>query len=154
MISISCVNVDRCPMRRSLGSLQHHKPPESMAACVDKPPETGQRNAVSRSLSCPARQAVRVTRKAEAAPECGVGGRIQRLLHQIGSALHHQQPQRRHRHHRRDSLDAVDLKLSCDPKLTLATSPCVPSVWLRMQSEHLADPNKKSGSLPRSFQVT
>ena len=38
-----------------------------------------------------------------------------------------------------------------------AASPCLPSVWLQMQSEHLAvasSQSKKSGSLPRTFQVT
>ncbi|PSN53565.1 hypothetical protein C0J52_09180 [Blattella germanica] len=35
-----------------------------------------------------------------------------------------------------------------------ATSiPTLPAVWLKQQGEHLATPNKKSGSLPRSFQL-
>jgi hypothetical protein len=48
---------------------------------------------------------------------------------------------------RREPID-----LDVDP-LNISTSPCVPSVWLQMQSEHLAEPGKKSGSIPRSFQV-
>lgn len=31
--------------------------------------------------------------------------------------------------------------------------PTLPAVWLKLQGEHLATPNKKSGSLPRSFQL-
>ncbi|KAJ9587736.1 hypothetical protein L9F63_018844, partial [Diploptera punctata] len=31
--------------------------------------------------------------------------------------------------------------------------PTLPAVWLKQQGEHLATPNKKSGSLPRSFQL-
>lgn len=32
--------------------------------------------------------------------------------------------------------------------------PTLPAVWLKQQCEHLATPNKKSGSLPRSFQLS
>ena len=32
--------------------------------------------------------------------------------------------------------------------------PTLPAVWLKQQGEHLATPNKKSGSLPRSFQLS
>ena len=113
------------------------------------------RATIGRSLSCPARQAVRISKKPESE---SVGSRIQKLLNQIGSPDHWSNwirslspPQRQ----RRDSRGSTaDLKLDSDPELNAATSPCVPSVWLRMQSEHLADPNKKSGSLPRSFQVS
>lgn len=136
---------------------------------------------LSRSLSCPARgqQAVRVAKKLEASiAESGataaslatVGGRIQKLLNHIGSPDHWSNwirslspPQRRtwtdlqsvepdasstsRSRSRREPID-----LDVDP-LNISTSPCVPSVWLQMQSEHLAEPCKKSGSLPRSFQV-
>lgn len=34
-----------------------------------------------------------------------------------------------------------------------ANIPTLPAVWLKQQDEHLATPNNKSGSLPRSFQV-
>jgi len=34
-----------------------------------------------------------------------------------------------------------------------ANIPTLPAVWLKQQEEHLATPNNKSGSLPRSFQV-
>lgn len=34
-----------------------------------------------------------------------------------------------------------------------ANIPTMPAVWLKQQDEHLATPNNKSGSLPRSFQV-
>jgi hypothetical protein len=146
---------NRCQMRRSLGSLQHRKPPETAPISAVEAPDPS-RTTVSRSLSCPARQAIRIARKSDSD---GVAKRIHKLLNQIGSAADHWPSWMRslspphYRHRRRDSLDNYDLKMSCDPKLTSATSPCVPSVWLRMQSEHLADPNKKSGSLPRSFQV-
>jgi hypothetical protein len=140
-----------------------------------------QKATLSRSLSCPARgqQAVRVAKKSEASiAESGataaslatVGGRIQKLLNHIGSPDHWSNwirslspPQRRtstdlqsvepdasstsRSRSRREPID-----LDVDP-LNISTSPCVPSVWLQMQREHLAEPGKKSGSLPRSFQV-
>lgn len=34
-----------------------------------------------------------------------------------------------------------------------ANIPTLPAVWLKQQGEHLATPNNKAGSLPRSFQV-
>ena len=141
----------RCQMRRSLGSLRKKPGPAPDSSAEQTDPG---RATIGRSLSCPARQAVRIARKSETE---SVGSRIQKILNQIGSPDHWSNwmrslspPQRQ----RRDSRDSTDLKLECDPELNEAKSPCVPSVWLRMQSEHLADPNKKSGSLPRSFQVT
>lgn len=38
--------------------------------------------------------------------------------------------------------------------LDAANIPTLPAVWLKQQGEHLATPNKKSGSLPRSFQLS
>lgn len=46
------------------------------------------------------------------------------------------------------SLEALDCSSSsCVPP------PTAPAVWLRQQGAHLATPSKKSGSLPRSFQL-
>lgn len=143
------VRLNRCQMRRSLGSL--HKKNDSMPEKVPEPSET--RPTVGRSLSCPARQAVRITKKSE--PDT-VAKKIHKIINQIGSPDHWpnwirslSSPQQQ----RRNAVGKFDLKSQCDPKLGSATSPCVPSVWLRMQGEHMAEPDKKSGSLPRSFQV-
>lgn len=156
----------RCHLRRSLGS----KTPDSLADSAQQAGtsfQSQQRATLSRSMSCPARgqQAVRVAKKSEASAESGssVGGRIQKLLNQIGSPDHWSNwirslspPQRRieadtasssRRGSRREPIE-----LDVDP-MNSSTSPCIPSVWLQMQSEHLAEPGKKSGSLPRSFQV-
>lgn len=159
----------RCHFRRSLGS----KTPERMVNSPQvtnshNPQQSPQKATLSRSLSCPARgqQAVRVAKKSDASNDTGstVGGRIQKLLNQIGSPDHWSNwirslspPQRqvepeaassgRSRSQRREPIE-----LDVDP-MNPSTSPCIPSVWLQMQSEHLAEPAKKSGSLPRSFQV-
>lgn len=39
------------------------------------------------------------------------------------------------------------------PSVSKETSPIAPAAWLKQQEEHLADGGKKSGSLPRSFQL-
>ena len=130
-----------------------------------------QRATLNRSLSCPARghPSVRVAVKSPANNYASntVSGRIQKLLNQIGSPDHWSNwirslspPQRQ----TADTPSSSRQYRSQRPEIDLAgneegngasdASPCVPSVWLRMQSEHLAEPNKKSGSLPRSFQVT
>lgn len=168
----------RCHLRRSLGN---NRSPESMMMDTPQMVAAGvanfqslqqqqqQKATLSRSLSCPARgqpAAARLAKKSEASVDSGtstVGGRIQKLLNHIGSPDHWSNwirslspPQRQ-----RIETDASSsrsgsrrepIDLDVDPMNTSA-SPCVPSVWLQMQSEHLAEPGKKSGSLPRSFQV-
>ena len=173
----------RCHLRRSLGNKTPESMVDSSQlaglsnalSCHQQL----QKATLSRSLSCPARgqQAVRVAKKSEAsiaesgaASLAAVGGRIQKLLNHIGSPDHWSNwirslspPQRRNSTDQRSvepdasstsrsrsRRDPIDLDV--DP-MNISTSPCVPSVWLQMQSEHLAEPGKKSGSLPRSFQV-
>lgn len=157
----------RCHLRRSLGN----KTPESMSdtpQMVGIASQSSQRATLSRSLSCPARgqQTIRVPKKSDPSVEISsstVGGRIQKLLNHIGSPDHWSNwirslspPQRRTEADAsstsRSRSRREPIELDVDPMNT-STSPCVPSVWLQMQSEHLAEPGKKSGSLPRSFQV-
>jgi hypothetical protein len=173
----------RCHLRRSLGNKTPESMVDSSQlaglsnalSCHQQL----QKATLSRSLSCPARgqQAVRVAKKSEAsiaesgaASLAAVGGRIQKLLNHIGSPDHWSNwirslspPQRRNSTDQRSvEPDASStsrsrsrrepIDLDVDP-MNISTSPCVPSVWLQMQSEHLAEPGKKSGSLPRSFQV-
>lgn len=172
----------RCHLRRSLGNKTPERMVDSshLAGSGAFPSQQQlQKATLSRSLSCPARgqQAVRVVKKSEASVSessgaggnrslAAVGGRIQKLLNHIGSPDHWSNwirslspPQRRtttpgepdasscRSRSRRDPID-----LDVDP-MNISTSPCVPSVWLQLQSEHLAEPGKKSGSLPRSFQT-
>ena len=154
----------RSPLRRE--SLQ----PTSSLTAQQQPQQ--QRATLNRSLSCPARgqHSVRVAVKSPA-NNCSpntVSGRIQKLLNQIGSPDHWSNwirslsPPQRHtvdapstsrQHNHRNQRPELDLAGNEEGSAASETSPCVPSVWLRMQSEHLAEPNKKSGSLPRSFQV-
>lgn len=155
----------RCHLRRSLGNKTPDNMTDSDQLAANFQPQ--QRATLSRSLSCPARgqQAIRVVKKSDASVDTGssVGGRIQKLLNQIGSPDHWSNwirslspPQRRTEPDASSSRSRPrrePIELDVDP-MNASTSPCVPSVWLQMQSEHLAEPGKKSGSLPRSFQVS
>lgn len=158
----------RCHLRRSLGSKTPDRMVDSPQVTNSHPLQSLQKATLSRSLSCPARgqQAVRLAKKSETSHESGstVGGRIQKLLNQIGSPDHWSNwirslspPQRQAEpdvaSSSRSRSRREPIELDVDP-MNASTSPCVPSVWLQMQSEHLAEPAKKSGSLPRSFQVS
>ncbi|XP_068082816.1 pleckstrin homology domain-containing family G member 1 [Anabrus simplex] len=54
---------------------------------------------------------------------------------------------------RRDTVSSVAPAMS-EVSLDTLSSPTLPAVWLKQQGEHLATPSKKSGSLPRSFQLS
>ena len=160
----------RCHLRRSLGVRKAEPMVDACRPMQTNPCQTvGQpqaRPSLSRSLSCPARgqQTIRLAKKAEPTTDSPsrVSARIQKLLNQIGSPdqwsnllRNFTSPNRNvaetssnnSRSNSKERRDPIELDGDA------AASPCVPAVWLQMQSEHLAEPGKKSGSLPRSFQV-
>ncbi|XP_049853419.1 uncharacterized protein LOC126334820 isoform X1 [Schistocerca gregaria] len=55
----------------------------------------------------------------------------------------------------RDDLPLEPSFLPANSEMSIDTLniPTLPAVWLKLQGDHLATPNKKSGSLPRSFQL-
>lgn len=157
----------RCQLRRSLGVKKAEPMVDACRPIQVNPSQAAPvRPSLSRSLSCPARgqQTVRITKKTEPAADSpsGVSARIHKLLNQIGSPdqwsslLRNLASPQRHatdtssynsRSNSKERRDTIELDGDA------AASPCVPAVWLQLQSEHLAEPGKKSGSLPRSFQV-
>lgn len=159
----------RCALRRSAVE-------SSLSARQSAQEQQPSRATLSRSLSCPARGGRTVggnsTRAAVPTPSASkssgyksaMSSRIHKLLGQIArspdqwsSWIHRSmsppQPVR-------SGASTIDESSSSSKERNdpigddSESSPCVPSVWLRMQSEHLADPDKKSGSLPRSFHVS
>ena len=92
-----------------------------------------------------------------------MSARIQKLINQIGSPEQwsswiHRSLSPTNPHQSKNEPESAEQTSSKRPEEDSVedgeASPCVPSVWLRMQSEHLAEPGKKSGSLPRSFNVS
>ena len=152
----------RCALRRSAVEPSSSR----QSSQIPQPPN---RATLSRSLSCPARGGRMVnvapapadqSRKSSSSSssKSAMSSRIQKLLSQIAKSPDHWsswiQRSLSPSQNNRTSEQSAPAEQSNSIADDADSSPCVPSVWLRMQSEHLADPAKKSGSLPRSFHVS